>query len=148
MSTTEIRLINLSEAAKSIPSDVPVVMINLIKFKPQTTYPAGSPFTQISGEEAYMTRYVAAFMKFVASISEEGAEPLMKPLWFGPSHENLVAQPHGGNETWDRVGIIWYPNFATFRRWVESEEYAEGPLQTRLASLEDYRLYATTGQGS
>ncbi|KEF53085.1 uncharacterized protein A1O9_10993 [Exophiala aquamarina CBS 119918] len=144
MSTTEIHLIDLSVAEKSIPSGVPVVMINLIKFKPQTTYPAGSPFTQVSGEEAYTTRYVTAFMKFVASVSEEGSEPLMKPLWFGVPQANLVAKPHGGNETWDRVGIIWYPNFETFRRWVDSKEYADGPLHHRLASLEDYRLYAST----
>lgn len=144
MATTEIHLADLSIAAKSIPPSDPVVMINLIKFKPQTTYPEGSPHTTVSGEEAYLTRYVPAFFEFVASISE-GSEPLMKPLWFGKPQANLIAEPHGGKESWDRVGIIWYPNFATFRRWVESKEYQEGPLQHRLAALEDYRLYASIG---
>lgn len=143
MSPTEIRLIDLAEAAKSLPENVPVVMINLIKFKPRTTYPEGSPFTAMSGEEAYVTRYGGAFLEFAASHSN-GSEPLFKPLYSGKPQANFVARPHGGNETWDRVGVIWYPNFAAFRKWVDSKEYEEKALPHRLACIEDYRLYATT----
>lgn len=142
MSPVEIHLIDLSVAAKQIPADKPVVMINLLKFKAVTTYPEGSPHSPCSGEEAYLTRYVTAFSKFNESVNPD--EPNYKVLWLGRPQANMVAPPSGGKEIWDRVGIIWYPNFATFTRWVGSKEYQEGPLIHRLAALEDYRLYATT----
>lgn len=142
MSTTEIRLVDLAEAAKSLPENKPIVMINLIKFKPRTTYPEGSPFSEMPAEEAYVTRYGGAFFEF-AKRHSNSAEPLFKALWQGKPQANFVAPPHGGNETWDRVGIIWYPNFAAFRKWVDSKEYEEKALPHRLACLEDYRLYAT-----
>ena len=141
MAPIEIQLVDLNNAAKLIPENTPVVMINLIKFKPQTTYPEGTPYTAMSGEEAYATHYVSAFFEFFKS-KAEGSEPPFKVLFSGKPQTNLVAQPYGGKETWDRVAILWYPDFATFRLWVESKEYKEGPLIHRLASLEDYRLYA------
>jgi hypothetical protein len=143
MPGTEIRLNDLSVAAKSLPEDAPIVMINLIKFKPRTTYPEGSTFTEMSGEEAYITRYGGAFRDFAEANSGNSA-PSIKPLWLGKPQVNLVMPPHGGTEVWDFVGIVWYSKYSEFTKWVGSEEYAKKALPHRLACLEDYRLYATT----
>lgn len=153
MAPIEIHLTDLAVAAKSIPENTPVVMINLIKFKPQTTYPEGSPHSPLSGQEAYLTRYGGAFFQLSASMSsssssdsdesEKHIEPV-KPLFLGKPQANLIAEPYGGKEVWDMVGIIWYPNFATFRTLLESNEYQEQALPHRLASIEEYRLYVAT----
>lgn len=142
MAATEIDLIDLDTAAKLIPADVPIAMINLLKFRPQTVYPEGSPDTNIPGEEAYLTRYVASIRKITAAWGEDSGAA-MKPLWLGKFQANMLAGPFDGNEAWDRVGIVWYTNFAAFRKLVESEEYAAGPLKHRHAALEDWRLFAT-----
>jgi hypothetical protein len=144
MSSTEVHLIDLAAAAKALPEDEPIVMINLIKFKPRTTYPEGSPFPEMSGQEAYITRYGGAFRDFAVANSEgEASEPPFKILWTGKPQINIVAPPHDGGDEWDFVGVIWYPRFANFRKWLDSEEYKEKALPHRLASIESYRLFAT-----
>jgi hypothetical protein len=154
MTTTEVHLIDLAGAAAALPSDQPIVMLNLIKFKPRTTYPADSPFPEMSGQEAYITHYGGAFKEFALANSKgkgegegEPAEPPFKVLWTGKPQLNIVAPPHDGGEEWDFVGVIWYPRFAEFRRWLDSEEYREKALPHRLASIEKYRLFATVGVG-
>lgn len=142
MAATKINLVDLDTAAKSIPADVPVAMLNLLKFKTQATYPEGSAHTNISGEQAYLTRYIPGIMEITSAWGEDSGAS-MKPLWVGKLQANMLAEPFNGKDDWDRIGIIWYPNFAAFRKLVESKEYAAGPLQHRHAALEDYRLYAT-----
>ncbi len=144
MAPIEIHLVDLGVAEKSIPENTPVVMINLIKFKPQTTYPKGSPHSTLSGQEAYLTRYGGAFFQLSASMSSDSEQPTVKPLFLGKPQANLIAEPYGGKDIWDMVGIIWYPNFAAFRKLLESKDYQEQALPHRLASIEEYRLYAAT----
>lgn len=53
----------------------------------------------------------------------------------------LVAPP---DEQWDDIAIVEYPNFAAFRRVVESSDYKTEATPHRKAALEDWRLIATT----
>lgn len=48
--------------------DGPVVMLNLLKFREQANYPAGSPHAPCSGAEAYR-RYQTAFVETVGDVS-------------------------------------------------------------------------------
>ncbi|KAL6252781.1 hypothetical protein RBB50_000500 [Rhinocladiella similis] len=143
MGLVEIKLVDLAGPAKSLPEDKPVVLVNLIKFKAQATYPEGSPHTPIPGREAYYTRYIANFSRISASLASR-PEDQFKPLYLGNVEANMIAKPYGGDETFDMVGIIQYPNFGVFRRVIESDEYEEKALPHRLASIEDYRLYVAT----
>ncbi|KAJ9624306.1 hypothetical protein H2204_010862 [Knufia peltigerae] len=143
MGLVEIKLVDLAETAKSIAADKPVVMVNLIKFKEQATYPEGSPHTSIPGHEAYYSRYIANFSRISTSMASN-PEDKFKPLFLGNIQANIIAKPYGGDETFDMVGIIHYPNFAAFRKVIECEEYKETALPHRLAAIEDYRLYLAT----
>ncbi|KIW11610.1 hypothetical protein PV08_10912 [Exophiala spinifera] len=143
MGLVEIKLVDLAEPARLLPEDKPVVLVNLIKFKAQATYPEGSPHTAIPGREAYYTRYVATFSEISASLAST-PDDKFKPLYLGNVVANMLAKPYGGDESFDMVGIIQYRNFGAFRKVIESKEYEERALPHRLASIEDYRLYVAT----
>lgn len=134
MKTTELQLTNLRE----IPENRPVVMVNLLRYRQEAAYAGAAPPGVRSGREAYAQGYIAAFKKIAATIGGRAAE--MHPLYFGAVVAGLVLPPE---ERWDDVGIISYPDVATFRRIVESEAYAREAAPHRLAALEDWRLIAT-----
>lgn len=92
MAATKINLVDLDTAAKSIPADVPVAMLNLLKFKTQATYPEGSAHTNISGEQAYLTRYIPGVMEITSAWGEDSGAS-MKPLWVGKLQANMLAEP-------------------------------------------------------
>ncbi|KIV82353.1 hypothetical protein PV11_04472 [Exophiala sideris] len=141
MSVTEIQVTDLSVAAKGIPEDTPVVMVNLLRFKTETTYPKHLDHAPSTGREAYLGRYVPAWSAICASVA--GSDDAIKPLFLGKPHASLLAGPFGA-EMWDVVGVITYPSFRAFREVLESKQYQDTALPHRLASLEDWRLYATT----
>ncbi|KAI1620664.1 hypothetical protein EDD37DRAFT_164263 [Exophiala viscosa] len=141
MSAIEIHVTDLAVAAKSIPENTPVVMVNLIRFKTETTYPKHSDHSPTSGKEAYLGRYVPAWGAISASVA--GSDDAVKPLFLGTPHASLLAGPFG-KEMWDLVRVIAYPNFEAFKKVLESKQYEDTALPHRLASIEDWRLYATT----
>ena len=55
-------------ALRDAGPDGPVVMLNLLKFREQANYPAGSPHAPCSGAEAYR-RYQTAFVETVGDVS-------------------------------------------------------------------------------
>ena len=54
-------------ALRDAGPDGPVVMLNLLKFREQANYPAGSPHAPCSGAEAYR-RYQTAFVEAVGDV--------------------------------------------------------------------------------
>ena len=65
------------------------------------------------------------------------------PVFVSKFHTGLVAGSNE-NEKWDMVALVRYPNFSAFRKVVESEMYIKDAQPHRIASLEDWKLYATT----
>ena len=131
MRTTELTSENIKAAAAEIPADMPVYMLNMLRYKAHAEY-AGADIAPCSGREAYHQRYRAAF-----GCVAEGAG--VEAVWVGSVVAKLVA-PAGAQ--WEDVAIVEYPNFAAFRRVVESPRYEAEAAPHRRAALEDWRLIA------
>jgi uncharacterized protein (DUF1330 family) len=109
------------QALLADPSDGPVVMLNLLRFKP-------------GGEEAYL-RYARAMRKIV-----EGRGGRF--LWSG----RVTAQVLGsGGEGFEVVGLVEYPSRKAFVEVATSKEVAEIGIH-RSEGLEGQWLIATSAE--
>lgn len=134
MLTVEMHPENIRAAAEAIPHDVPIVMLNLVRYKERADYGDRADVAPCSGREAYLQNYVAAFSRI------EGAEDA-KVFWFGGVLANVVAP---AEERWDDMVLVEYPSFAAFLKIVENPKYKTDAEYHRTAALEDSRLIATT----
>lgn len=137
MATTELHLSSLSQAAADIPSDRPVVMLNLLRFRQAAAYPSDSLSSPCTGAEAYM-RYRQAFGA-VAKVVDVAVDV----VYAGAYHRGMVAGTNEG-EKYDMVALVKYPSFADFRKIVEDPQYLKDAQPHRIAALEEWKLYATT----
>ena len=99
------------------PDEEPVVMLNLLKFKPD------------GGAEAY-GRYADAVRELV---EKRGG----RIVYAGRAQELLV-----GEETWDSIALVEYPSRKVFLEMITSAEY-QAIHGDREAGLERTVLYAT-----
>jgi len=120
------------EAISAIPKGVPVVMLNLLKFRETALYPDGA--SDISGREAYGL-YSEQAIKHLKDIGG-------KPIWMGKAHAAVIGPPE---EDWDEVLLIKYPSIEKFLEMVMSPSYQDCVIH-RTAALEDSRLIATVEQ--
>ena len=137
MKTIEINEKQLSATAETISVNKAVFMLNLLRYKKQADYQGHADAVPCSGREAYFERYAPTFNEVAAALGVEGIEI----FYVGVAAGHLIAPP---DERWDDIAIIKYPNFAAFRRVVESPEYHTKAEFHRTAALEDSRLIATT----
>lgn len=96
----------------------PVVMLNLLKFKPD------------GGAEAY-AKYAATVGKMVEELGG-------KVLYAGSAREMLT-----GTEKWDAVALIRYPSRKAFLQMIATPEYQKAHAD-REKGLERAVLYATS----
>ena len=104
------------KALLELPGDGPVVMLNLLKFKPD------------GGQAAYMKYGM-------------GVQPLLekvgaKSLFFGRAAVCVI-----GNADWDMVALVQYPNKEALGKMTATPEY-EAIHEHRLDGLEGQVLYA------
>ena len=99
------------QALAASPDEGPVVMLNLLKFKP-------------GGEESYL-RYGDAAKDMV---EERGG----RLLWSGRAQQVLIGDP---NADWDVVVLVEYPSRKAFMEMVSSPEYLQAHAD-REAGLE------------
>lgn len=137
MTTISIAPSDLKIASEAVPTNVPIVMLNLLRFKEHADYGDRTGEAPCSGQEAYMTRYVPSFGEVVKQLGVTGGVP----VFLGASHAHIVAPP---DEKWDIVVLVEYPNFATFHQIVQSQEYQDQCAHHRIAALDNWRLIATT----
>ncbi len=104
------------EAFRALPDDGPVVMLNLLKFKPD------------GGQVAYM-KYGMAVQPL---LRRHGA----KSLFFGRAEFCLI-----GNGDWDAVALVQYPSNQSFLDMIESADY-QAIHHHREAGLAGQVLYA------
>ena len=109
------------------PEDQPVVMVNLLRFKPQAD--GGGE----SGEAVY-ARYATAMREVV-----EGAGGRF--LWGGNVDSVVIGEP--GDEPFHVVGIVEYPSRRKFVEIAMSQRVQEIGAD-RAAGLESQWLIATT----
>ena len=111
------------------PADSPVVMVNLLRFKPKADASQG----ESSGQEAYM-RYGAKMREFVES---KGG----RFIWAGRVDSQVIGE---GGEEFDVVALVEYPSRAEFIK-VATDPYVEKEIgKHRAAGLEMQWLIATT----
>ena len=110
------------------PADQPVVMLNLLRFKPR----ADAPDEGISGEEAYR-RYAEPMQTFVES---KGG----RFLWIGRVDSQVIGT---GGEGFHMIGLIEYPSRQTFRE-IATDPHVQQIGVHRAAGLESQWLIAAT----
>ncbi len=108
------------QAMLALPGDGPVVMLNLLKFKP-------------GGQ--------ADYMKYSMGIQPLLQKAGAKVLFAGSADLCLI-----GNADWDMVALVQYPNKMALGAMTATPEY-QAAHEHRLAGLEGQVLYAMTQVG-
>lgn len=109
----------------------PVVMLNLLRFRPVADYSAApnlAPASPITGEAAYHL-YMEHALPY---LRESGGEV----LFFGKGGEFLIGPTE---ERWDAALLVRQASVASFMQFATNQQYLGG-LGHRLAALEDSRL--------
>lgn len=115
---------------KSLPRDVPINMLNMLKFNETAQYPAGhsSAAHQWSGRRAYQEYGKTSgpiFQRVGGSIIWRGE---MEAMLIGPADRH-----------WDMVFIALYPNSVAFMEMVTDAEYRLAVVN-RQAAVKTSRL--------
>ncbi|WP_428487735.1 hypothetical protein [Rhodopila sp.] len=118
-------------AAGVIPEDVPIVMLNMLRYREHADYGDRTDVAPCSGREAFLQRY----SPLVRQIMGEGS----RLVWLGHVLAPVVAP---ADEPWDDIALVEYPSFAAFRRLTEHPRYLAEAAFHRTAALEDSRLIA------
>jgi uncharacterized protein (DUF1330 family) len=116
------------------PSDRPVVMLNLLKFREKALYPDGRK-SDLTGREAYMI-YAEAMTKVVL---REGG----RFVFSGRIDSIAIGEVE---QLWDIVALMEYPSPAAFARIATSPEVAEIGVH-RAAGLEGQLLIPVSEVG-
>jgi len=118
------------EIFKGLPRDQPIQMLNLVRLKPEATYPEGHPDhgKGLSGRDAYRAygRTTAHILKGLGG----------RQVWAGRP-QVMVTGPQA--EAWDIAFIAEYPNADAFIAMVRDPEYRD-LVQHRTAGVADSRL--------
>lgn len=104
-----------------LPTDKPLQMLNLLKFKKQVEG------TNLTGEQQY-NAYMKAALPFIKNSNA-------KVLYYGKANYALIG-PKGELE-WDKVIIVEYATKEDFANMVMQKDY---PSEMRTAALENSRL--------
>ena len=114
------------EAFKALPRDVPIHMLNLVRFKDQATYPDGHGHVGrgLSGREAYAEYGRTSgpiFARVGGSIIWRG---VMQAMVIGPD-----------DKQWDASFIARYPTSAAFLEMVTDSDYRIAVVHRQAAVL-------------
>jgi uncharacterized protein (DUF1330 family) len=112
------------------PQDQPVVMLNLLRFKPK----ADASHAGDSGQQAY-NRYATQMQKFVES---KGG----RFIWAGRVDSQVIGEE--ADESFDTAALVEYPSRKAFLKIVNDPHVTEDIGKHRSAGLESQWLLATT----
>ena len=134
MLTIENNPAALEAAANNLAGAGQIFMVNLVRYRPEATYPKGFDLPPCSGREAYFRRYAPAFGQVA-----QGED--YSVFWIGNVRGVLVGTE---GEAWDDIVIVRYASFATLRRILESPGYEKSAAPHRRAALADWKFMVTT----
>lgn len=117
------------EAFKALPRDVPVMMLNLVRYLEKARYEDGR---DVSGAEAY-----AAYGRESAPVFERVGGEI---IWRGKPEVMLIGPP---GKQWDLIFVARYPTAGAFLEMVTDPVYREA-VKHRQAAVADSRLIRTT----
>lgn len=124
------RAAELAELLARIPSDEPIVMLNLLRFHDRAQYADGD--RGLTGREAYQ-RYSELVVPFLSAVDGQ-------PQWLAAAHAPLIAPP---GEDWHKVMLVRYPSIEHFVTMLRNPDY-QAITEHRTAALMDSRLIACT----
>jgi hypothetical protein len=133
MNAVEINPEDLLAAERKIPSDTPIVMLNLVTYRESVEYPG---MERCTGREAYLARYAPAFNKAAAAAAVNGIEV----VYLGAVAACIVPSQKC---QWDEVVLVRYPNFSALRKVIESPLYVSEAEPLRKAALKDWQFIVT-----
>jgi len=107
----------------------PIVMVNLLQFRPQAEYGDGE--TSCSGEQAY-SQYAKAVIPLILEVGGY-------PVWAGKVRSTLIGR---NSEQWDQVALVAYPSRKAFVDMHLNQAYIDC-VEHRNAGLQDVRLIET-----
>jgi uncharacterized protein (DUF1330 family) len=116
------------DALRAGPPDRPVVMVNLLRFKPR----GDAPDEDVSGEEAYR-RYADAMTAFIAT---RGA----RVVWAGRIDSQVIG---AGGDAFHMAAVVEYPSRQAFLE-IATDPYVQEIGLHRSAGLEGQWLLAAT----
>ncbi|MBA1274973.1 DUF1330 domain-containing protein [Stutzerimonas azotifigens] len=122
----------LEQFARTMPSAVPILMLNLLRYNEQAAYPPGSSHRPCSGREAY-ARYSRVALQHLRAV---GAEVEI----MAQAHAALIAPP---GEDWDELLLVRYPSKDAFLSMIANDDYLAAS-EHRTAALADSRLIGTS----
>ena len=115
-------------AFKALPRDVPVMMLNLVKYREQAIYEDGREAT---GAEAY-----AAYGRESGPVFDRVGGEI---IWRGKPEVMLIGP---FEKQWDEIFVARYPTASAFLEMVTDPVYREA-VKHRQAAVEDSRLIRT-----
>lgn len=116
------------QALIAAPDDGPVVMVNLLRFKPT----ADAPNEKLSGEDAY--RLYAE--KMIAFVESKGG----RVIWSGRVDAQVIGE---GADVFHMVGLVEYPSRKAFAA-IATDPYVQEIGADRASGLEGQWLLAAT----
>jgi len=119
----------LQEAIARVPKGVPVVMLNMLRFRETAAYPDARP--AITGRAAY-ARYSAEASKQVTQVGG-------RLVWSGDAQGAVIGPP---DEAWDLIFLVRYPSIEKFIAMINSPAY-QAIVVHRASALKDSRLIVT-----
>ncbi len=124
-------------AFRDLPSDRPIAMINLLRFRDRADYPPdrADHATGLSGADAYR-RYGATA---AAPFQRAGG----RQVWLGRPELTVIGP---ADETWDLAFIAAYPTGDAFVAMLRDPEYREAVVHRQAAVL-DSRLIRCEPRG-
>ena len=132
MRANMVDLARLATVAEAVPEGVPIVMLNLLRYRDQADYGDRTDVTPCSGRTAFQERYVAHLLPLMPA----GA----RMSWAGAAMAGLIGPP---DERWDEVALVEYPSLDAFRAMIEDPRYEGEAAPYRFAALADSRLIIT-----
>ena len=113
------------ESFRALPANVPIFMLNQIRFRERADYPDGR---KISGAAAY-GQYATETAPLLQGVGGT-------VVWRGLPETTLIGPQ---DEAWDLVFIARYPDANAFLAMIASDEYQEAVAHRR-AAVQDSRL--------
>ena len=114
------------QAFKDLPRDMPIQMLNLVRFRDLAAYPVGHELAAepLTGAQAYKN-----YGALTGSLLEGVGGSI---LWRGRFEATLIGP---SDEAWDAVFITQYPNAGAFLAMITSAEYQKAVVHRNAAVL-------------
>lgn len=124
------------DAFKALPRDVPIMMLNFLRFRDQAVYEDGR---EASGAEAY-----AAYGRESGPVFRRVGGEI---IWRG-RQEHMLIGPR--DKSWDLVFVARYPTGGAFLEMVTDPDYQAAVIHRRAGVLDSrlIRIAEVVGEGN